>query len=154
MGFLFLLYFSLSYLSLCGLSIICCSEGVHSAHGSSSGGIPVYVGIDLMCPWEVRSGSLYAAKLNYLEAVGGRAGHSQEHASFFFWKAISDIHYFNNWSIDGNTDFRNACCGPPDIKTSDHPWNTYSWFGQLIVLEMVLELTSTYVITPDLRWNI
>lgn len=41
----------LSYLSICGPSIICCAEVVQSALGSS-GGIVLNVGVDFMCPQE------------------------------------------------------------------------------------------------------
>lgn len=56
---------SLSLPSLCGPSIICCAEAIQSALSSSSGGIALYVGIDLVYPQEERSSmSSYAALLD------------------------------------------------------------------------------------------
>uniref|UniRef100_A0ABI7Z2Y6 Cytochrome c oxidase subunit 7A2 like n=1 Tax=Felis catus TaxID=9685 RepID=A0ABI7Z2Y6_FELCA len=38
--------------SLCGHAILCCVEAVESAFSSYSGGIALYVGVDLVCSWE------------------------------------------------------------------------------------------------------
>ena len=55
----------LSYWSVCGPSIICYAEAVHSAPSSSSGEIAPGVGVNLVCPWEqMSSGSSYAAILD------------------------------------------------------------------------------------------
>lgn len=54
------------YPSPCNPSIICHAEAVQSAL-TFSGGIAVYVIVDLVCPWEkVSSGSSYAAVLDPL----------------------------------------------------------------------------------------
>lgn len=58
---------SLSYLSLCGLSIIYCAKAVQSALSFSVGETALQVGIDSMCPWdEVASACFYIIILDCL----------------------------------------------------------------------------------------
>ena len=52
MRFPFLLCLFFSYTSICGSSILFCTEGIQLALSSSSVGLALYLGVDSMCPWE------------------------------------------------------------------------------------------------------
>ena len=60
-----LLCHNLSCYSLCSPSILYCAKAIQSALSFSSGGITLYVGVDLLCPWqEVSSRSAHVTLLD------------------------------------------------------------------------------------------
>lgn len=60
------------YCSLCGSSVVCCVEAIQSTL-TFSGGMVLYIGVNLLCPWDsshkVSSESSYATTLDCLHLL-------------------------------------------------------------------------------------